>query len=221
MPRIYDISTTLSPRLAVWPGDVPVHRETQASLDRGDPTELSALRTTLHAGTHVDAPSHVRHRGATVDRLDVELGLGPCQVVQVTLPPGAPIRPQDLPGPLEAPRVLFRTDGHPDPECFPETFNALSPALAAELVARGVRLVGIDAPSVDPVEAQALEAHRILLGSGIPVLEGLVLRDVPPGRYLLCALPLKIEGGEASPLRAVLLEGDGLDAWGRFLNRRP
>jgi arylformamidase len=102
--------------------------------------------------------------------------------------------------------VLFRTDSYPDPERFTETFNALSPELIAMLKDQGVRLVGLDTPSVDPFGSTGLEAHRALFAAGMRCLEGLVLKDAAPGRYTLCALPLKIEGGDGSPVRAVLLE---------------
>ena len=99
----------------------------------------------------------------------------------------------------------MKTGTFPDRERFSEEFAGLAPSLAAELAARGVVLVGIDTPSVDPWDDSALEAHRALARAGIAWLEGLVLEDVAPGRYDLVALPLRIEGGDASPVRAVLV----------------
>lgn len=206
MARILDITAPLSPRLAVWPGDVPFAREVRASFDTGDPVALSALRGTLHAGTHADAPGHILQGAPMIEDVDLAPYLGPCEVIQVSLPPRARILPEHLSGPVQAPRVLFRTDSYPDPERFTEAFNALSPELIAALKDQGVRLVGLDTPSVDPFASTGLEAHRALFAAGLRCLEGLVLKAVPPGRYTLCALPLKIEGGDGSPVRAVLLE---------------
>ncbi len=206
MRVLHDISAALSPRLAVWPGDVPVSREVRMRLADGDFADLSTLHATLHAGTHADAPGHILPGGPTMEALDLEPYIGPCQVVQVVLPPGARILPEHLPGPPEAARVLFRTDSYPDPERFTEAFNALSPELITLLAAHGVVLVGLDTPSVDPFDSQALESHHALFRAGMRCLEGLVLKDVAPGRYTLCALPLKLEGGDGSPVRAVLIE---------------
>lgn len=203
MSPLIDISASLAEGLAVWPGDVPFRLEANLRRSTGDGSDLSAMRTTLHAGTHADAPSHVLD-GLTIDRVDLEAYVGPCQVLRVAAAAGGRIRPSDLREPIQAPRVLFRTDSHPDEARFPESFAALSPELLGWLHARGVVLVGIDTPSVDPFDSAGLEAHHALFGLGMCCLEGLRLGHVAPGLYELIALPLKIAEGDGSPVRAVL-----------------
>jgi arylformamidase len=206
MARILDISAPLAPELAVWPGDVPVARTVSQSLARGDASTVSALTTTLHAGTHADAPSHVLPEGAAMDAVDLAPYLGPCEVMAVATGPGALILPGHLPWEPRAPRLLLRTDSCPDPRRFTTDFNALSPDLVRHLHGLGCLLVGLDTPSVDPFDSEALESHRELARCGMASLEGLCLGAVSPGLYLLSALPLRIQGGDGSPVRAVLLE---------------
>jgi len=205
--RIIDITTTLSPRLAVWPGDVPFSRDIKMRLADGDFADLSAMRTTLHAGTHADAPGHILKGAPTIDQVDLAPYLGPCEVITVPLAPRARILPWHFGERVRAPRVLFRTDSYPDPEVFNEDFNALSPELIRFLCDQGCVLAGLDTPSVDPFDSIGLESHHALFESGLRCLEGLWLKDVPAGLYTLLALPLRIEGGDGSPVRAVLVEG--------------
>lgn len=204
MSCLYDISSVLSHRLATWPGDAGFEREVRASHGAGDRVEVSRLLTTAHAGTHADAPIHIVAGAPALDAVDLAPYWGRCQVIQVALPPRARILPKDVLVSLEAPRVLFRTDSYPDPEHFVESFNALSPELITWLQAEGVVLVGLDTPSVDPFDSTDLESHRALFGCGMRCLEGLVLAHVPTGVYELSALPLKVEGGDGSPVRAAL-----------------
>src|SRR5262249_31438761 len=127
-----------------------------------------------------------------------------CQVMRLEVPPATRITPAMLPGPVEAPRLLLATGTFPDPETFSTDFAALSPALVDFLHERGVLLIGIDTPSVDLFDSKDLPAHQASLRHDLAILEGLVLRDVPPGLYELIALPLRLEGFDASPVRAVL-----------------
>lgn len=206
MSRVIDITSTLSPRLAVWPGDVNFFRQSWAHEADGHFTDVSFMRTTLHVGTHADAPAHILKGGATIDELDLSPFLGPCEVIEVTLPARERILPKHLASHVRAPRVLFKTGSYPDPECFTEDFNALSPELIRCLKDQGCVLTGLDTPSVDPFDSDHLESHHALFKSGLRYLEGLWLKDVLPGLYTLVALPLKIEGGDGSPVRAVLVE---------------
>ncbi len=201
---IYDISSPVDSALCVWPGDTPVTREILADIRRGARTTLSTLRTTVHAGAHADAPSHYAADGPSIDEVELERYLGDCQVVRVDVPRGHAITPADVTEPLRAPRVLFATGSYPDPTIFNEDFAALSVELVDWLHAGGVRLVGIDTPSVDLFIDEALPVHRRAGQCDIAILEGLVLADVPAGAYELIALPLKLVGFDASPVRAVL-----------------
>jgi arylformamidase len=206
MDTLIDITPTLSCRLAVWPGDEGFSREAQIHPGPGGPVEAGRIRTTLHAGAHADAPSHYLPGAPAMDRVDLAPYLGPCQVVAVTLPPGARILPEHCPGPLTAPRILFKTGSHPDKEQFRADFNSLSPELIHALHGQGCLLAGIDTPSVDPFESAVLESHRALGACDMRVLEGLDLSAVAPGSYFLSALPLRIEDGDGSPVRAVLMQ---------------
>lgn len=205
--RIYDLSPLISPRLAVWPGDVPFSRSVAVSIEGGGNLDLSSMTTTLHLGSHADAPSHYAAGAAAMDAVDLALYYGPCQVMRVAAGRGERIRPSHLTAELRAPRVLFHTGTFPDPEAWNTDFASLSPELIEHLHGMGVVLVGLDTPSVDPFESKALEAHQALARTGMRNLEGLLLEEVPEGLYTLAALPLRIEGADASPVRAVLIEG--------------
>lgn len=204
MARILDISPLISPRIAVWPGDVPFSRIVNCAMELGDNLDLSSITTTLHLGAHADAPSHYLREGCGMADVELSPYLGPCQVVQVSLPRGARILPHHV-GEITSPRVLFRTDSFPDPERFNADFNSLSPELIEILHSQGCVLVGLDTPSVDPFESIDLETHQALARTGLCNLEGLMLDQVEAGFYTLIALPLKIEGVDASPVRAILM----------------
>jgi arylformamidase len=199
-----DITPLAGPALAVWPGDTPLRREVALDIARGDNLTLSSLRATVHLGAHADAPSHYGGDADPIDRRPLEPYLGPCQLLRRPAARGTRLGPQVLPERLAAPRVLFATGSYPDPTRFNRDFVALSAELVQELRRRGARLVGIDTPSVDLFESKELPAHRACLDAEIAILEGLVLDQVPEGVYELIALPLKLEGFDASPVRAVL-----------------
>jgi arylformamidase len=199
---IHDITPLASPRLAVWPGDTPLTREVLLDTARGDNITLSTLRATVHLGAHADAPSH--YGGArAIHEQPLEPYLGPCQVVHHPAAPATRLGVEAAEG-VTAPRVLFATGTYPDPEDFNRDFAALSPELIDELARRGVRLIGIDTPSVDLCDSKDLPAHAACLRHDIAIVEGLALRGVPAGEYELIALPLRLEGFDASPVRAVL-----------------
>ncbi len=205
--KIHDISPLISPRIAVWPGDVPFSRQVALSMAEGANLDLSGVTTTLHLGAHADAPSHFVAGADGIAAVDLAPYFGPCQVMRVRVGRGERIRPEHLSAAIAAPRVLFHTGTFPDPESWNTDFASLSPELVEHLHAQGVVLVGLDTPSVDPFESKALEAHQALGRCGMRNLEGLVLDAVPEGRYTLAALPLKLDGADASPVRAALMEG--------------
>jgi arylformamidase len=201
---IHDISPPISTGLAVWPGDAPLSREVLLDIARGDPVTLSAIRATVHLGAHADAPCHVAAGAASIGELGLETYIGPCQVVRVTVGRGELITPAYIKVAIEAPRVLLVTGTYPDPRRFHEDFAAPSPELIEHLAARGVKLIGVDTPSVDLFGAEDLPAHRKCIERGIAILEGLVLDGVEEGIHELIALPLKLMGFDGSPVRAVL-----------------
>jgi arylformamidase len=204
MTRLYDITPPISEALAVWPGDVPPRREVLLDMARGDPVTLSALHATVHLGAHADAPIHYGLEAASIEARSLDFYLGPCQVIRLPVRRSAMIGPAELPGPILAERVLLATGTFPDPTRFNHDFAALEPALIEHLRERGVRLVGVDTPSVDPFDSQDLPAHCAILRHNLAVLEGLDLADVPAGLYELIALPLRLVGFDASPVRAIL-----------------
>lgn len=201
---IYDITPTVTPRLAVWPGDTPPRREVLVDMAEGANLTLSTLHATVHLGAHADAPNHYGRDAESIEARDLSLYLGPCRVVRVDVPRGTRIPASALPEPIACERVLFATGTYPDPEHFAEDFAAFEPALIDAAHERGVRLIGIDTPSVDLFSSKDLPAHARLLANDMAVLEGIVLTDVPEGRYELIALPLKLAGFDASPVRAIL-----------------
>lgn len=204
--RLYDISPTLSPRLAVWPGDTQLRREVLLDMQRGDNLTLSTLHATVHLGAHADAPNHYGADAESIETRSLEPYLGRCRVIDVAAVRGQRIADAALPRPCCAQRLLLKTGTYPDPEAFNQDFAALSVELVERLHGEGVLLIGVDAPSVDLFDSKELPAHQAFLRSGIAILEGLVLERVPAGDYELIALPLKLEGFDASPVRAVLRE---------------
>jgi arylformamidase len=205
---IYDISPAVTPALAVWPGDTPPSREVLQEMARGDNLTLSSFTATVHLGAHADAPSHYGADAPAIDARPLELYIGPCRVVRVGVARGSLLGPGHVEIPPDCSRLLIATGSYPDPEQFNEDFAALSAELIDRLHESGVRLVGIDTPSVDLFESKQLPAHQALLRHDMAVLEGLVLDGVPEGEYELIALPLKLVGFDASPVRAVLRKGD-------------
>lgn len=205
MPRFYDISQPISAALPVWPGDPPV---TVTPLDADALPAVSHISLSSHAGTHVDAPAHFMRGGATVDMLPLDVLIGPAWVTHLRgrEPIGAPaLAAAGIPYGTE--RLLIRTinSDRGEAQAFDPDFVALAPDAASWLMDHGVRLVGIDGPSIEPYEAPGWPVHRALLGAGILVVENLLLADVPPGPYQFICLPLPIRGCDGAPVRAVLI----------------
>jgi arylformamidase len=204
MTRIYDVTPPITEALQVWPGDTPPRREILMHMARGDSITLSTLHATVHLGAHADAPSHYGVDAPSIEERPLDLYLGPCQVMRVTMPRGSLIRPDDLPRPIQAERVILATGTFPDPTRFNEDFAALDPSLVEFLHDQGVRLIGVDTPSVDTFNSKDLPVHSTFLKHNMAILEGLVLDGVPEGVYELIALPLRLVGFDASPVRAIL-----------------
>ena len=201
---LYDITRTLTPDMAVWPGDTPVSFRWVMRIQDGEPVNVSTLTFSAHAGTHADAHYHYDEAGLRLDQMPLEVFLGPATVVALDVQEA--ILPEHLAG-LDLARterllVKTRASQRQDTEWDPD-FPYLAPETARLLARSGLRLFGTDAPSVDPQESKTMEAHLLLNQGPVAILENLLLRDVPPGRYELIALPLKapIDG---SPVRAVL-----------------
>jgi arylformamidase len=202
---LHDISVEVRVGTPEWPGDAPFECGWTTRIAEGSSVNLSHVGGSPHVGTHADAPLHVRDGWPASDSLPLDAFLGEAVVIDVS---GAP------PGPLwidaddvrlaGVGRLLLRT-GHSIAEGrFPDDWPALDSLAAARLVERGLRLFGVDAPSVDARQSKQLEVHHALFGGGAFVLENLDLREVPEGRYELIALPQRLAGLDAAPVRAVL-----------------
>ena len=208
MKHLHDISPLIDEDLAVWPGDTSFSFVDQLRIEEGAPVHLSTLTLSCHTGAHADAPGHYIAGAAGIDAVPLEPYLGPCRLFDVR-PADGRIRPADLEGcEIDAPRVLFRTRDGGDRTVFPDPFTCLTPELVDWLADRGVILIGLDTPSVDLVDSKDLPCHKALFRHGIVNLECLQLEGVPAGRYELIALPLRLKGRDASPVRAVLRELD-------------
>jgi arylformamidase len=201
---LIDVSPPITPALAVFPGDTAMTREVLMDFARGDHIRLSTIRATVHLGAHADAPSHYGLRGRPIDEQPLDLYVGPCQVIACAAQRGRCVRAGDLQDEVRRERILLKTGTFPDPQRWNGDFAGLEPQLVDALHERGVRLVGIDTPSVDPASAKDLVAHARFLAHDMAIIEGLVLAHVAPGDYELIALPLKLVGADGSPVRAVL-----------------
>lgn len=208
--RILDITQPLGTRTATWPGDTPVSVAWPLRQDRGDSVNVATVTSSVHAGTHADGFLHVVADGAVAADMPLDAYIGPCVVVEArgrTEVSEADVAEVDL---RRAERVLFRTRETVDETEFPQQFAHLTPGLARALGEAGVRLVGTDAPSVDPVDSKTLEAHHALADGHVAILENLLLTDVLAGEYTLVALPLRLTEADSSPVRAVLLPAGAL-----------
>lgn len=208
---IYDISVPLSAVTPTYPSDPNIQIKSWSALERGDSSNVSLLHFGAHSGTHVDAPAHFIAGGSKVEALPLESLIGEATVVEV---------PMDMMSIDDnfvinncnqgAERILFKTRNssfwnNPE-EGFRTDYTYLEPNGARRLTEMGIKLVGIDYLSIEQFKSENFETHRILLSSGVVILEGLDLRNIPAGRYELICLPLRISGGsgDGAPARAVL-----------------
>lgn len=205
--RLHDISQRLRPELPVWPGDGLFECAVTAAVAAGSSVTLHRLSMSTQSGTHAECSRHVRDDAVPLDGLELDAFIGDCELRDVSHArdrvTAADVLDR-LPARIE--RVLLRTFSHADWNRWPEGFTAIAPELIDALAARGCRLIGTDAPSVDPATCKALHSHHAAHRAGMAILEGLMLDAVPEGRYELIALPLPIAGVEATPVRAVLRE---------------
>lgn len=201
---LIDISQKVTPRSGVFPGDTRFELRKVAEMAKGASCDVGTVTTTLHIGTHADAPSHFAPDAPGIGEVPLERYYGPARVVERL--GDAPITAEDVRAwrPMRGMRYLVRTRTHVDPDLFPDAFAHLEPAAAAALADAGVALFGIDTPSVDHRDSKTLDAHKALLRGGVAILENLDLAHVRPGPYELMAFPLRIVGADASPVRAVL-----------------
>jgi arylformamidase len=202
--KLIDISRKLGNKVPTWPGDTPFSFKISWPKSESGSVNVGKLEMSIHTGTHVDAPFHFDDEGKRIYDLDLNLYLGKALVVDMQNRESigasdlAEIDLQDVE------RLLFKTNSWVYPEHFPETIPFLRPDLATFLGEKGIRLIGVDVPSVDPLDSKELPAHHALHDNGIHILESVNLIHVEPGIYELIALPLPLTEADGSPVRAVL-----------------
>lgn len=201
---IKDISRTISEKTAVWPGDTPFSRKYVMAIEEGQAVNTSTITLSTHTGSHADAPLHFEAGAPGIGEVSLDAYIGRCRVLTARDPVCA--RVEDVEGlDLRAEeRLLFRSQKPLADDEWDDDFAYLHPDLARKAAREGLRLIGLDTPSVDPMTSKTMEAHKALLSGGVSILESLDLRSVPDGLYELIALPLKIRGGDSAPVRAVL-----------------
>jgi len=203
--QLWDISQKLRPELPVWPGDTEFAHRPTWQMSEQSPVNVSAVTMSTHSGTHADAPLHYDEAGLDSAGSQLDPYIGECLVVDAR-GAGAAIGVSDLPHLDSVDRVLFRTYERFPHDKWNESFTAISAETIKWLAVQGVKLVGIDTPSLDPQDSKTMDAHKAVLAADMRILEGLVLDEVPEGRYELIALPLPLAGADASPVRAILRE---------------
>jgi arylformamidase len=206
MIQIYDITRTISPELAVWPGDTAYSVQPVMQIADGNSVNLMTITATAHLGTHADAYYHYAADGAYIGAMPLHAYVGPARVVTVTKEQG-PLTPDDfahvdLQG---GERLLIHSHvSDLDDSIWPENIVYPSPELIAWLASMDYVLIGLDSPSVDALDSKDLPGHHAIRKHGMVNLEGLMLRNVPDGDYELFALPLKLDLACGSPVRAIL-----------------
>ncbi|MEH7298961.1 arylformamidase [Neobacillus drentensis] len=202
--RIYDISRKLENGMPVWPGDTSFQYEVSWPMEESGSVNVGRLELSTHTGTHVDAPFHFDNHGKRIIELDLQLYIGSARVVDMVGKDS--IGPEDVKDiNLEGvTRIIFKTLAWKNSDLFPEKIPHIEPELAPYLAEKEIRLIGLDVPSVDPIDSKELLAHHSLNQHGIHILESLLLDEIEPGDYELIALPLPLVEGDGSPVRAIL-----------------
>ena len=203
--KIWDISPLITADYPLWPGSQPIERTivTQFNIDQ---VESSNLKATVHLGAHADAPLHYGLKGQSIDERDLNDYLGICQVLHLNIEKNTGITKDHFTKPLLAKKILFKTSTFNHNDAFKSDFAAFDPMFFEYLALQEVRTIGIDGPSVDLYSAHDFPCHKIAFKYNLSILENLTLENVPEGLYELIALPLKLQGFDASPVRAILRE---------------
>jgi arylformamidase len=204
--KIHDISMLLNKDTAEWPGDTPFDYQVNWSKEESGSVNVGKVETSTHIGTHIDAPFHFDENGKKVHELALENYLLNAVVIDVSGKEMISRKALDHINIENAKAVLFRTSSWQNRSVFPESIPAFDLDIVEWMIDKDIILFGVDLPSVDPITSKILSMHHTLNGAGRYILEGIVLDNVKEGIYELIALPLKIEGADGSPVRAVLVE---------------
>lgn len=205
---IIDITPAVSARTPMFPGDTPFSAARSWEIGGDCPVNVSKLVMSTHTGAHADAPLHYDADGASIDEVDVSAYIGPCAVVRITdsapvISTNALVAALDEISAAAPERVLIRTYEIP-PDHWDENFTAIGADAVDWLAGQGCRLIGVDTPSLDPAASKTMDAHNAVNRADMRILEGLRLDGAAPGVYELIAPPLKLEGLDAAPVRALL-----------------
>ncbi|WP_346891912.1 arylformamidase [uncultured Roseibium sp.] len=205
MTRLIDITPPVRAGMGVFPGDAPCRTGQTFAIGPGCPVNVAEISMSTHCGAHADAPLHYDPDGKSIDQLDLSDFLGPARLIDAR-GTEALCRPEEIAGQLDnaPPRILLRLAERLDPMVWPTGFRSLAPETMTLLAETGVRLIGIDVPSVDPETSKDLPSHMVARRHDMRILENLALYCAEPGDYELIALPMKLEGLDAAPVRAVL-----------------
>lgn len=205
MTDLWDISPPIHTATAVWPGDTPVGVERVWRMEAGSPVNVARLTMSAHTGAHADAPLHYDAHGAAIGHVPLDVYLGHCRVIDC-IGVAPLVQPEHVRAALRdvPPRILLRTYSNVPLDAWDSAFCAVAPETVDLLAENGVRLIGIDTPSLDPETSKTMLSHGRIRAHGMAILEGLVLDAVPAGDYELIALPLRFTELDASPVRAVL-----------------
>lgn len=199
-----DISRPLQTGVPTWPGDTPFSYEVSWTKEQSGSVNVGKLTMSIHTGTHIDAPFHFDNEGRKVMDLDLELYIGLARVIDLSGKSsiGAEdLKSYDIDG---ITRLLIRTNSWSNPQEFPTEITYLRGDVGPYLAEKGIRLIGVDVPSVDPLDSKALSAHHALHANDIHILEGINLAHIATGDYELVALPLPLVEADGSPVRAIL-----------------
>jgi arylformamidase len=211
--KIWDISRTLSNDFAEWPGDEPFRYRLTREIAKGQTVNLGAITMSVHNGTHADARFHFDPKGESIEEAPLDIYLGRATVVDLAQTffrskEKHLITTEDLTPQAEeiaaTSRLLVKTGRWSDSTIFPDRIPVIAADVPSWLQKNGVKLLGLDLPSMDEIDSKSLQNHRALARAGIAIVESLDLTDVAPGIYNFAALPLKIAGSDGAPMRAVL-----------------
>ncbi|HEX6592995.1 MAG TPA: arylformamidase [Bacillota bacterium] len=204
MNKWIDISQPLTNDNAHWPRDIPFSFKLTYTKEQTSSVNVGHITTSLHNGTHLDAPFHVHSTGKTIDELNINCFIGTALVVDVHHTNKITTEHLEKYNYDDVKHVLLRTSFPNSPKRFPKQIPFIDPTIAPFLHKKGIVLLGVDLPSVDPLDSKALATHHALNRCNIHILENIILGHVTEGLYTLIALPLAIQGADASPTRAVL-----------------
>jgi arylformamidase len=204
--KIIDISQKLNSRTPVWPGDTPFTFSLNWSKEDTGSVNVGNINFSAHTGTHIDAPFHFDNDGKRVADLPLEMFFGKALVVELSGKECIGAEDLESLNLKEVTKLLIRTNSWKDKSVFPTEITYLLEDIGPFLKKKGVRLIGVDVPSVDPLDSKELPAHHSLQQNGIGILEGIVLDEVEPKIYELSAFPLSVEEADGCPVRAVLVD---------------